>query len=68
MSDEVLEHRFMYHVPKEGQAEKYEALRSKAKEFASLIQELCPESRERSVAITNLETSTFWANASIARS
>lgn len=58
---------FTYHAPKEGQPAKYEALRSKAKELAELIIESCPDSRERSVALTELETSVFWANASIAR-
>ncbi|WP_094603455.1 hypothetical protein SPSIL_015110 [Sporomusa silvacetica DSM 10669] len=62
-----LENNFKYHAPKEGQPEKYEALRAKAKEFAYLIEETCPNSREKSVAMTQLETAMFWANASIAR-
>lgn len=63
-----IENNFTYHAPKEGQPEKYENLRAKAKELAALILELCPNSRERSVALTELETAVFWANASIARS
>ena len=62
-----LENIYKYHTPKEGQAEKYEAIRSKAKELAYLIDELCPQSRERSIAHTNLEQVSMWANASIAR-
>lgn len=62
-----LENRFSYHTPKEGQPEKYTALREKAKELAHMIDELCPDSREKSVAMTKLETSIMWANASIAR-
>ncbi len=62
-----IENNFKYHAPKEGQSEKYEALRAKAKEYAAMILELCPESRERSVALTELETAMMWANASIAR-
>ncbi|CAN7360417.1 Acb2/Tad1 domain-containing protein [Paenibacillus sp. LjRoot56] len=62
-----IENNFMYHGPKEGQTEKYEAIRAKAKELAYLIDELCPRSREQSVAMTNLETTMFWANAAIAR-
>ncbi len=62
-----LDNIFTYHAPKAGQQEKYVAIREKAKEMAKMIIELCPESRERSVALTNLETSNFWANASIAR-
>lgn len=32
-----------------------------------MINNLCPESREKSLAVTNLEESVMWANASIAR-
>lgn len=62
-----IENNFKYHPPKDGQQEKYVALREKGKELALLIQELCPESREASLAMTNLEQSIMWANASIAR-
>lgn len=62
-----IENNFKYHKPNEGQPEKYTALREKAKELAYLIDELCPNSREKALAITKLEESTMWANASIAR-
>ena len=64
---ERIENNFKYHAPKEGQPEKYTTLREKAKELAYLIDELCPDSREKSVALTELETAVMWANASIAR-
>ncbi|MSA01083.1 hypothetical protein GKG47_11645 [Lactonifactor sp. BIOML-A3] len=62
-----IENNFMYHVPKAGQQEKYEAIRAKAKELAYLIDEECPPSREKSLAMTNLEESVMWANAAVAR-
>jgi len=62
-----LEKNFTYHAPKPGQPDRYERLREKAKELAYLITQECPPSRERSVALTELETSVFWANAAIAR-
>lgn len=65
--NEQIENNFKYHSPKEGQPEKYTALRSKAKELAYLIDELAPQSREKSLAMTKLEESIMWANASIAR-
>ena len=65
--NEQIEDNFKYHPPKEGQPEKYEDLRSKAKELAYLIDELCPKSREKSLAMTKLEEGIMWANASIAR-
>jgi hypothetical protein len=64
---EEISARFTYHPPKEGQRAKYTALRTKAKELAELIVELCPNSRECSTALTNLEQSVMWANAAIAR-
>lgn len=63
----TLENNFRYHSPKVGQPEKYTAIREKAKELAHMIDELCPGSREKSLAHTNLEQSVMWANASIAR-
>lgn len=65
--ENTIENNFTYHPPKDDQAERYMMIRKEAKEFAKLISELCPESRERSIAITNLEQSVMWANASIAR-
>lgn len=62
-----LEKRFTYHAPKPGQPEKYTAIRDKAKELAEMIVELAPESREQSLALTNLEQAVMWANAGIAR-
>ncbi|ERM16530.1 DUF7681 family protein [Brevibacillus laterosporus] len=63
--NQQIDNTFMYHSPKEGQSEKYTALREKAKQLAYLI--VCPNSREKSLAMTNLEQSIMWANASIAR-
>jgi hypothetical protein len=62
-----IDHNFTYHPPKEGQPERYAKIRAKAKELAELIDAECPQSRERSIAMTELETSVFWANAAIAR-
>lgn len=67
MNQETIDNNYVYHAPKEGQAEKYQVLRDKLKEAAELINELCPESREKAVAFTHLETAMMWANASIAR-
>ena len=59
---------YKYHPPKDSnQTQRYEAIRAKAKELALLIQTECPDSRERSVAFTHIETSVMWANAAIAR-
>lgn len=58
---------FTYHPPFGDQPARYEAIRAKAKEFAELIAEVTPGSREQAVAMTNVEQAVFWANAAIAR-
>jgi hypothetical protein len=65
---QMIENNFTYHAPRDGDPEKYVLIREKAKELALLLGNLCPDSRERSTALTQLETCVFWANASIARS
>ena len=62
-----IERNFTYHPPKPGQPERYAAIRAKAKELAELIDAECPQSRERSIAMTDLENCVMWANAAIAR-
>lgn len=62
-----LDNIYTYHTPKGDQTERYEKLRSKAKELATMIGDLTPESREQSLALTNLEQSVMWANSAIAR-
>lgn len=64
---DYMEKIFTYHQPKDDQPKRYEAIRNKAKEMACMLNDLCPESRERSLALTKLEESVMWANASIAR-
>ena len=67
MDAQDLGNRFTYHAPKDGQPEKYVGIRGNAQDLAFSIDALCPDSREKSLAITKLEEVVFWANASIAR-
>ena len=62
-----VEHNFTYHAPQGDQVDRYEVLRSEAKKLALTFLRLVPESREQSLALTNLEQAVFWANAAIAR-
>jgi len=57
---------FSYQRPKEGQPEKYEMLRAQAKGMARLIDDLCPDSPDKDMAINKLREVIMWANASIA--
>ncbi|GGH83552.1 hypothetical protein JOD43_002119 [Pullulanibacillus pueri] len=65
--EDRLDNNFTYHAPKEGQPAKYDAIRNSAKDFAVLVDDLCPNSREKSLAMTKIEEAVMWANASVAR-
>lgn len=67
MKNEQIEKAFTYHPPKDGQPERYTALRNQAKALAMAIDAECPNSREKSLALTKLEETVMWANAAIAR-
>ena len=64
---EQIESAFTYHAPNDSQTAKYVVIRSSAKLLALTFDELCPDSREKSLAMTKLEEAVMWANASIAR-
>jgi hypothetical protein len=68
MEKAELEKRFTYHNPNPEQTQKLENIRKNMKWLAELLDEMCPESREKSLALTQLEQAQFWANASIVRS
>lgn len=63
---EQVEISFTYHPPFGTQVERYQKLRDKAKEYALLIVDLTPGSREQELALTLLQEASMWANASIA--
>jgi hypothetical protein len=63
-----IEKRFSYHAPKnEHQTMRYAAIRSAAKDFAYMLIQLTPSSREQSLSLTHLEECVMFANAAIAR-
>jgi hypothetical protein len=62
-----IEKRFTYHPPKLDQPERYVKIRNTAKDMALLLDCLCPDSAEKSIAISKLDEAVMWANASIAR-
>ena len=64
-----IEHNFKYHPPAGITAGFHEAIRTKAKELADLIDaSLPPEAaREKASAITKVEEAMFWACAGICR-
>jgi hypothetical protein len=62
-----LEKDFTYHPAKPGQAERYDEILLAGKGFAALILFACPDSRERSLALTKIEEAVGHANNSISR-
>ena len=67
MTDTLIKRNFEYHSPDETQTDKFQLIRLEMRVVARMLEQLCPESRELSLAMTNLEQCSFWANASIAR-
>lgn len=59
--------RFTYHAPKGDHPERYELIRANATGLSTLLMEMVPDSREKSIALTKLEEAVMWANAAIAR-
>lgn len=56
---------FAYHKPSNSSLASITSLRESFSEMSNLIEQLCPASRERSVALTELETCAMWAIKSV---
>lgn len=68
MDDLELLNRFTYHPPKtSADVELYQEVRNRTFELVQFVNDVCPDSREKSLSITHLEEAVFWANAAIAR-
>lgn len=64
---EEIENRFSYHSPTPEQVVTMVGIRETAKNLAHLINVACPDSREKSTALTKLDETVMHANAAIAR-
>lgn len=63
-----LENRFEFHpANKEETKQAHDNVRNMCLRFAIDLNNLVPEGREKSLAITHLEEVMLWANAGIAR-
>lgn len=56
---------YQYHKPSEAGLDKIKQLREAFSNLHDLIEEVAPHSRERSVALTELETTAMWAIKSV---
>ena len=63
---EELDRLFDYHAPTPYIAKLHEGWRGATKKFATALMEL-PPTRERAMAITRLEETSMWIQATIAR-
>lgn len=61
-----LDNSYTYHAPKGDQPDRYVKIRDKAKELAIVICECAPHTRERAIALTDLEKVVTMANKAIA--
>lgn len=61
-----LVNRFGYHRATEETGPKHDEIRDACLQLAMTIHDLCPNSREKSLAFTALEEAMHWANAAIA--
>ena len=67
IEEKDLLNRFTYHAPTEKNARYHESIRNFGLDLARILNDILPDSREKSLAITKLEEAIMWANASIAR-
>jgi hypothetical protein len=68
MDKSRLVHDFNHHPPKnDGIVALHQAVRERCLQLAEFIDEILPDSREKSLAVTNLEQTMYWTNAGVAR-
>ncbi len=66
-TDEEINGRFHYHAPSEKGIVMHAELSVAYARLGNLLNVLIPNGREKSLAMTELETSKFWASAAVAR-
>lgn len=64
MRDDI-KSRFSFHKPDAEGTEKMRAIRRKVRDLADAIDKLCPETREKATALTQLATVMMHANSAI---
>jgi hypothetical protein len=62
-----IDRRFTHRVPNDKRRPIHEQARHDFGWFAHSLNQLLPESREKSLALTALEEASFWAHAAVAR-
>ena len=57
----MIDKPFAYHKPSADGLKKITALRTSFSEVKKAIEDNCPQSRQQSIALTELETAAMWA-------
>lgn len=65
--DPNLKARFTWRLEDHAGAKKCKAIREFSYDFALIVTNLCPEGREKALALTKIEEAMMWANAAISR-
>lgn len=63
----ALHHRFAFHPADDVTAERLDRIRGVFRSCALAVDDLVPEGREQSLALTRLEEAMFWSVAGAAR-
>jgi hypothetical protein len=64
---EDIRRRFAFHPADATTGPQHDQVRDACYDLAEELNDLLPDGREKSLAITNLEQTMMWANAAIAR-
>jgi hypothetical protein len=61
----MIDKAFAYHRPSQEGLESITRLRAEFTDLARTIEAVCPKSRQKAVALTELETAAMWAIKSV---
>lgn len=68
MAPDDIAHRFAFHAATtDEKRDAHTSIRQACRRLADQLNEQIPEGREKSLAITHVETAMMWANAALAR-
>lgn len=66
-ADPNLKARFTWRLEDHAGAKKCKIIRECSYDFALVVTNLCPDGREKALALTKIEEAMMWANAAISR-